>query len=143
METCEADGLRCSYGESAIPGCRRGYRCQDGAWQVDGLGCEDDPADCPSDSPGGTECQEQSSLCVNAALFCVCGPCGGAGCPDPPWSWSCGGPPNTGCPDVIPNDGTACDEASLVCHYGVFCAEEATARCTEGAWTWDEPMACP
>lgn len=141
--TCALADVRCSYGENAAPRCRRGYVCHEGKWQVDGLGCDPEPAACPGDAAQGAECQEQQALCVSDALFCVCGPCGGAGCPDAPWFWSCGAPPNTGCPDILPNDGTACDDPALECHYGVFCAEEATAKCTNGAWKWDPMLACP
>ena len=142
MGTCSVADLRCTYGDNAAPRCRRGYVCQGGSWQVDGLGCDADPPACP-DAPGGTECVSQQALCVSGALFCICGPCGGAGCPDAPWFWSCGAPPDTGCPDILPNDGTACDSAGLSCHYGIFCAEEATAKCVNGAWKWDPMLACP
>lgn len=142
---CSSEGLRCSYGESVVPECRRGYRCLSGSWQVDGLGCGDGPADCGTATPpDGAECFEQQALCVSGESLCVCGPCGGAGCPDPPWGWSCGGSDGQpGCPAVVPNDGTACASPGAVCHYGVFCASEASVKCLQGTWIWDPPMACP
>lgn len=140
---CGVAALRCTYGDSPSPSCRRGYLCQDGKWLVDGLGCFPDPPACPAGATEGIECAEQPNRCVTGVQVCVCGPCGGAGCPDPPWFWSCGSIPTMGCPELLPNDGTACADGTLVCHYGVFCSDEATARCTDGAWKWDPSFACP
>ncbi|MBK8258240.1 MAG: hypothetical protein IPK82_36925 [Polyangiaceae bacterium] len=141
-DACDSDELRCSYGESVIPSCRRGYKCLSNQWQPDGLGCTEDPAACPSPTDG-VECATQQALCIAGDNFCVCAPCGGAGCPPPPFFWSCGTAPQAGCPAVVPNDGTACDTANLECFYGVMCAESASIKCVEGAWKWDPPIACP
>ncbi len=140
---CDVAALRCTYGDSPSPSCRRGFLCQGGKWQVDGLGCFPEPPACPAGATDGIECSDQPNRCVTSVQVCVCGPCGGAGCPDPPWFWSCGSIPTMGCPELLPNDGTACDDTSLVCEYGVFCNDEATARCTNGAWKWDPSLACP
>lgn len=144
MAACAPEGLRCSYGESVVPECRRGYRCLDGGWQVDGLGCLDGPPECGIPDPDGATCDVQSALCVDGERFCVCGPCGGAGCPDPPWGWSCGGVQgDPACPAVIPNDGTPCSQDGLDCYYGVMCASDRSITCEGGEWVWAEPMACP
>ena len=142
-DACSVAALHCTYGDSPSPSCRKGFLCQDGTWLADGLGCDPGPAECPAGATEGAECTEQPNSCVTAVQVCVCGPCGGAGCPDPPWSWVCGAIPGMGCPDALPNDGTACDDPTLVCSYGVFCADEATARCKNGAWKWDPSFACP
>lgn len=141
---CSTEGLRCSYGDSVVPACRRGYRCQEGAWQADGGGCGDGPPDCGITDPQGATCDVQSALCVSGTSFCVCGPCGGAGCPDPPWGWSCAGVSgDPSCPAVIPNDGTACSVEGADCFYGVMCASDRSITCVGGTWVWAEEMACP
>lgn len=142
-DACSTPDLHCSYGEGAFPMCRHRYRCEMGAWAKFGGYCDSEPAPCAPSPPDGTACPGQTSYCVDQNRLCMCPVCGGAGCPPEPWSWSCSSPPATGCPDIVPNEGTACVDPAIVCDYGIMCNEHATARCQNGLWRWDEDFPCP
>lgn len=141
---CSTPNTQCSYGESAFPRCRRRYRCDTGQWANIGGFCDPEPAACSPANPAGTSCGTQFSYCVdNGTSLCMCPICGGAGCQPEPWTWSCSGPPQSGCPDIVPNEGTTCNDATLDCEYGIMCNEYARTRCVNGIWQWDLEIACP
>jgi len=140
---CVKQDLHCSYGEGAFPMCRHRYRCDMGQWAQFGGFCQQEPAACAPSPPEGTACPGQGSYCVDGTKLCMCPVCGGAGCPPEPWVWSCSAPAAAGCPALVPNDGTACNDPAVVCEYGIMCNEHARVQCTNGAWTWDPEFACP
>lgn len=142
QSACAEEALHCTYGDSPVPSCRPSYTCVNGGWTIDTLGCLEGPYKCPPDV-GSEACPAQGDTCVTDTSFCICGPCGGAGCPPEPWSWVCAQGTDPGCPALLPNDGAACDAPEQVCNYGVMCADFVTARCIGGAWDWDDPLACP
>jgi hypothetical protein len=48
-------------------------------------------------------------------------------------------PPPSPCPGDVPNAGTACGSASMVCNYmcsGTFNTESVLAQCVSGLWEW-------
>ncbi len=140
---CSTQDLQCSYGEGAFPMCRHRYRCDMGQWVQLGGFCQQEPVACAPSPPEGTACPGQGSYCLDSTKLCMCPVCGGAGCPPEPWVWSCSAPPATGCPALVPNEGTACNDPSLACEYGIMCNEYAHAKCTNGTWKWDPEFACP
>ena len=142
-DACTMQGLHCSYGESAFPMCRHQYRCDMGMWAQSGGFCQQEPGSCMPSPVEGTACPGQFSYCVDGTKLCMCPVCGGAGCPPEPWFWSCSAPPAAGCPAVVPNDGTACNDPGLACEYGIMCNEHARVQCTNGTWVWDPEYACP
>lgn len=141
--TCTIQDLLCSYGSSPFPMCRHRYRCDMGQWGQFGGFCQKEPAACAPSPPDGTACPAQGSFCVDGTRLCMCPVCGGAGCPPEPWSWSCSIAPAAGCPDFVPNEGTTCTDAALVCEYGIICNEYARVQCKNGVWAWDPLLACP
>jgi hypothetical protein len=140
---CTTPNLQCSYGDGAFPMCRHKYRCDLGKWAQNGGFCQQEPLACSPSPVEGTACPGQGSYCFDGTKLCMCPVCGGAGCPPEPWSWSCGAAPAAGCPDFVPNDGTACNVPALVCEYGINCNEHARAQCINGTWIWDPEYPCP
>lgn len=146
---CDApDGLRCTYGAQVRPECRREWTCSDGQWATPLSVCLSPPADhCAFTEPPSGECMQEGDVCVvEAATICQCSACFGDGpCMVPPPVWQCSGPPMTsGCPAIVPNDGSACTSEGLECTYGNVCsASGALARCKAGKWLWETQIACP
>lgn len=140
---CSIQDLQCSYGESPFPMCRPRYRCDMGQWILQSAACQQEPAACMPSPPEGTACPGQGSYCVDGTKLCMCPVCGGAGCPPEPWVWSCSAPPAMGCPAIVPNAGTSCTDATLVCEYGIMCNEYARVQCKNNLWVWDPDFACP
>lgn len=140
-DSCAAEGLDCSWGESAFPECRTHLVCAQGKW---GKGltlgacrstsagvCPVDAAEkgsgCPAGNVGAGCSYASGSLCT-----CQSQVCGGTGCtPLSSPTWICSQPP-TGCPTLAPNAGAACD-GNRTCMYE-YCG--LTAMCRDGKWLW-------
>ena len=140
-------GFHCTYGEQVRPECRHEWTCGDGGTWITTKGvCLSPPADhCQFTEPPSGVCGQEGDVCVvGAATICQCSACFGGPCMAPPPVWQCSGPPATsGCPMVVPNDGSACTSEGLECTYGNVCsASGALARCMSGLWVWDRNIAC-
>jgi hypothetical protein len=99
----------------------------------------------PTEPTQGTTCMGSvgsDTVCVYGATMCLCG-CAGGFC-GMPFTWSCSAPPtNSGCPAVVPNDGTACAAEGVECAYGDPCtATGSIVDCTKGVWKWNTMIAC-
>jgi hypothetical protein len=135
-QACDVPAVRCTYGDSVRPECRNDWTCLNGQWTTTKSVCLE-PAMCPAAMPeGGSDCSPQGDVCTYDATICECNACSGGPCMPFP-VWSCHSPPGSGCPVIVPNDGSACDDPSLVCTYGEPCGlSGATVQCTDGAWLW-------
>jgi hypothetical protein len=140
----EAAGFACTYGDSVRPECRNLYVCNEGMWEATGSACVSPPAgDCPASQPSAqTTCANMGDVCTYGDTICACS-CGGGAC-IPPIAWLCTPPPTTsGCPAVVPNDGTPCSVPGVQCTYGNVCSiSGAQVTCTSGLWSWDMMIAC-
>ncbi len=139
---CEEDRRICTYGGGWMWKCRSKAYCQDGTWQVTERECpKDSDASCPEAPPEGkAECDsgqpgDPIKYChyPEEQAQCYCGGRGGG-------TWDCvhGAHKAEGCPDYLPNAGTACDRdaKTLGCHYGTC------SGCNEFSWHSCESVAC-
>lgn len=159
-ESCAPAGTSCTYGTDIQPGCRDHWECQSGQWtSVPFDDCNDlVPGDCPSTMPtSGSECAStplmtlceftaESTMCACTNMDCSGGPCQTL---DPP-EWRCAGPPTeSGCPAVVPNEGTACEQEGLECPYlggpcgSVGMLHGLKVTCADGVWVWGGEEPCP
>lgn len=149
--TCTSQGLRCGFGSSVRPDCRRNYLCQ-GTWQRSEIFpletlCVAPPAgQCPDsapvdDTPCGTTsshpCEFETGLC-----FCPgadeCFSTRGL-CPHGERRWSCPRPPaDLDCPLRVPNEGDGCDAQGVECRYDADgCGPIARSMfCRNGQWEY-------
>jgi hypothetical protein len=146
-QPCAAEGVTCSYGDTAISYCREFVSCSHQAWTVPlwpQASCVSQPERfCPALPQPGGECVASS---VGAfvpceypqGVLCYC-----AGNPfDVPGvtgNWECYGPPRNGaCPETLPNLGDGCARSDQFCGYGIVqqaCrAPYANVLCSHGAW---------
>ena len=143
-EDCEADGLDCSYGDSALWKCRRKYTCEE-RWTRVGEDCEEPPADYCTDEPSpGLVCTlpEPGNIfgpaCEYGSMICYCELCEGLQSCNADFipRWVCVTPPvDLDCPLFPPNIGEGCTEEEEHCVYGHLCARNGVAVvCREGAW---------
>jgi hypothetical protein len=144
--SCDApDGRHCTYGDSVGPECRTDWSCKAGAWVKAASICFTPPADhCAFTEPPTGPCANVPDTCiVGAATICNCATCTGP-CDPTPYAWSCWpAPTTTGCPAIVPNDGTACSTEGTRCVYGNACQQSgANATCTDGAWLWEQDVFC-
>lgn len=144
---CNADGMDCTFGNSATAHCRRYYRCETGVWVFPNdrnATCSSQPASqCPRDpSPEGectagevdvfVPCEYSSGI----ACYCLGNP---VGIPGATGEWECyGPPPNPECPEILPNIGEGCARTGQFCRYGVVglgCRSSyASVYCYRGGW---------
>lgn len=145
---CDSAGLVCTYGDEATPQCRTVATCLGTLFQVDTPEpFECDPASCPASAPvAGEECSPEQLTCgFEGGVLCSCTTCLGGPCGPPPPVWVCGAPPERGCPELLPNAGTACSGLEgQECSYGNPCSGGQATRCDEatGAWQW-VALPCP
>ncbi|MFT3772760.1 MAG: hypothetical protein QM820_45805 [Minicystis sp.] len=132
-DTCTAPaGHHCTYGDSPQPLCRADFTCGSGAWALAQNDCSHAPdVVCNTVDPGAA-CSDNSGYCDHGTSICLC-------YQGPPQVWQCTSPPTTaGCPEALPNDGTACSKEGLACPYGLLCTSNGVlVTCTQGAWRWD------
>jgi hypothetical protein len=138
----------CSYGDDPRPECRTFAVCSNDVWMVqtpgDACKVEPKPPACPaSPAMAGSECTDATLRCVyDDGSVCSCSACqGGSEYPicrtiDPP-EWACV-KPNDGCPNPLPQAGSACSDPNLQC--GISC--ELPIRCENGTWRYGREM-CP
>lgn len=148
-EPCDQDRLRCSYGDSPTPLCRRYYQCDAGSWLLDqAFPCQTLPDDyCPATPAHGDACvvevpglpclYEEDVSCVCVATLAAQGR---------PGNWRCyGPPPNKACPPTLPNIGEGCSTNGVQCNYaadGCTAPPNSTVYCFEGAWEEAERLSC-
>jgi len=137
---CSIDELFCTYGSDLRPLCRDQARCSGGLWFTFEANCP--PQACGTKPTHGTVCSQEGQMCAySGGPICVCSSCTGGPCMPPPPVWTCSAP-GMGCPDVMPNSGTACSQAGLECRYGDPSFSGAALKCEAGEWTaFSEP--CP
>jgi hypothetical protein len=118
--------------------------CTGGAWTTTKSACAMSTT-CGSTPPtSGTACPTNGVACAYGSTICICSQCPSGLCMAGGPDWSCAGPPSTaGCPPLVPNQGTACSTADLMCTYGFPCGGSGTtAVCKGGLWSW-VGVACP
>jgi hypothetical protein len=137
-------GLECTYGDDLRAECRDRYSCVDAAWQsqlakcakletcleVDG-GLRQVGTTCPT---VGVECTLDNGS--SGSVYCRCDLHENGGMQ----IWDCQGPPNSPCPQVVPNEGQPCDGSAnnAMCAYGncnFGASSVADMQCTNGVWT--------
>ncbi|WP_437629480.1 hypothetical protein [Sorangium sp. So ce854] len=145
--SCEGEDLLCNYGEDGC-GSPIESRCADGTWQDLTATCNPPPPPpaCPEVMPAaGDPCSEPGELCsYDGPPDCLdptilrCDDDGAwsvtvaVSCNPPP-------PPPPGCPEEVPEIGSACSKPGESCAYhGVLdCPEPLMLTCGDGG-TWSE-----
>ena len=140
-DPCQGE-LECSYDSCSNPENVSDARCVDGQWEVGSASCNPPPPEgdltCPDAPP------EQGAACADLTLDCDYDPCTNergtlaARCVDFAWEvedeYSCNPPPPPPeCPEELPESGTSCDLAGMVCSYAEGTLE---AEC-KSEFTWD------
>ncbi len=138
----------CSWGDDPRPACRTRGVCANGAWAIT---APDDACSVPAKPPAcadappkpGADCADPALQCwYDNGTVCSCSACqGGTQYPfcrtiNPP-AWACVAATD-GCPNPLPQAGSACTDPSLQC--GTSC--ELPIRCESGAWQYGQAM-CP
>jgi hypothetical protein len=139
-DACASALKSCMYGDSVRPDCRRVWSCDGGAWKAPAPMSCTQPVACPSAEPvEGPPCAHANDICTYGDSMCICEDCSEPGCSGPSPVWVCAGPPGGGCPDRVPNLGSACSDEGRSCSYwGGSCRtiDGAEAICTHGEWEW-------
>ncbi len=140
---CPIYGLYCTYGDSVRVDCRKGFGCSSHYQWNAGRECKEPPADYCPPNPGQGSCLvrypgggDRFGTCAYPdGTMCVCEPCPNKLCQNGP-GWECVAPPTTnGCPRIIPNVGTPCQQQGLTCSYGVPCRDgRGLVICRSGTW---------
>ena len=130
--SCNIDELFCTYGSDLRPLCRNGAGCSGGLWFTFKPNCP--PQACATPPTHGNVCSLEGQMCAySGGPICTCSSCTGGPCMPPPPIWNCSGL-GMGCPDVMPNIGTACSQAGLACRYGDPCFSGFELTCDAGEW---------
>ena len=113
----------------------RPQTCKGGHFTLSATSCAGSRQVCPASAPqGGTSCA------VNcAAVKRTDGPCAYprgvfCSCAFDSSQWKCTAPVADGCPDTMPDLGTACAHEGLDCNYGECVGPGWHERCSEGSW---------
>ncbi len=122
---CPLEGLECEYGPSADPSCNALVICSAQAWASTRLGACTTSPECPTSyaQAPGASCTA-SDTCAYLQGQCIC--IGGADT-----TLNCT-TPQPGCPSIRPHIGSACDEDSQQCTYGVAVGFDLV--CLDGVW---------
>ena len=138
--TC-ASGLTCSYGNDIRASCRSRAKCDNGTWSFTFFKCIGIEA-C-NNIVQGAKCDAAAPCTIQGSIYCACTGCTGVGPCSNETVWLCAsGPGTAGCPELIPNEGQAC-QGNASCTYG-SCAtgEKVTAACNGATWGWKKET-CP
>lgn len=157
---CPILGLECTWGEDSRFGCRTYSVClksqqQDLAWNAQSAGCALPMPSCPPSAPlADSSCVlgDLGLTCVYLDVAYTCANCVGTLCSQG-YSWH-SSLLEPRCPATVPNYGTPCPSAGLLCDYN-FCADDTVVPdnatwahgtaviCQDGTWQHRVGVACP
>jgi len=152
-DSCDEEGLGCTYGDSPVWSCRSSAKCLSGSWSIDSPNCGE-TAVCRAEVKAGEPCEAASmsraSACGHLDSLCACYTCNrfspeydscllGNGS-----TWQCWkAPEDLDCPLTPPNLGDGCSSQGKSCTYGDACDPSGLiVLCRLGEWE-KSGISCP